>query len=41
LEFSTRLCTICIEIAKSLAGDKANKQLVILSAPKGSVLEAI
>ena len=31
----------CLEIAKSLAGDSMQKKLVILSAPKGSVLEAI
>jgi hypothetical protein len=31
----------CIEIAKSLVAESPDKQLVILSAPKGSVLEAI
>lgn len=31
----------CIEIAKSLVADSPDKQLIILSAPKGSILEAI
>lgn len=31
----------CLEIAKSLSKQSADKSLVILSAPKGSVLEAV
>lgn len=31
----------CLEIAKNIEIDNLDKQLIILSAPKGSVLEAV